>query len=87
VIENQIAKIDICEVLVSTQANSSLFSQSQEPSINLLILASTIFVKAKVAIITTIAKAKFINISTLKKLRIKLAFSPVFSTSFHQTTA
>jgi len=33
VIENQIARIEILEVLVNTQTNSSLFSQSQDLSI------------------------------------------------------
>jgi hypothetical protein len=46
-------------------------------------LESTIFVRAKVTIITAIAKAKFINMSALKKFKIKFALSHAFSTSFH----
>jgi hypothetical protein len=83
VIDAPTAKIEICEVLINTPASSSLFSQFHEFSINLLILESTIFVSAKVIIITAIAKAKFINISALKKFKIKFALSHAFSTSFH----
>jgi hypothetical protein len=83
VIDVQTAKIEICEVLINTPSNSSLFSQFHDFSIKLLILESTIFVNARVITTTAMAKAKFINMSALKKFKIKFALSHAFSASFH----
>jgi len=69
-------------VLVKTQTNSSLFSESQFFSANLIILESTIFDIKNVIIIAKSANSTFINISILKNSRSIFVLSLAWFNSF-----